>query len=390
MRFLVYCGLLMILFAIMFSFLQKVTSDATRHPLLATHHPLLATCHSLPTTRHSPLLPVPIDCGVYSCYNPSRKTIQQQQDDFMDHSLLLDRQQPLETEAPVGIPPDLRLTVVIPTYNEADNLPAMAAALFALPIPLLQLLIVDDNSPDGTGQVADALACQYQQPDPQGRPRLVVLHRTGKGGLGTAYVAGIQQALVDGADYVVQMDADFSHSPDYIPQMLGVMLATNADVVIGSRYVPGGTLDDRWEWGRRLLSWWANYYVRLILGLRIRDMTAGFKLWKRQALLDIGLENIRSNGYSFQVEMAYLCEKLGYRLIEIPIHFEDRRIGQSKLDIPVKLESAWRTWQIRWRYRTLSRHGTETKSSLLPSLATEHPAPVERPAALHNPKSQTS
>lgn len=252
-------------------------------------------------------------------------------------------------------PPALRLTVVIPTYNEADNLPAMAAALFALPLPWLQLLIVDDNSPDGTGAVADQLAQTYNQPTGAGWPRVRVIHRTGKGGLGTAYVAGMQQALADGADYVVQMDADFSHSPDYIPQMLGVMLATNADVIIGSRYVPGGTLDEGWELGRRLLSWWANYYVRMILGLRIRDMTAGFKLWKRQALLDLGLEKVRSNGYSFQVEMAYLCEKLGYRLIEIPIHFEDRRIGQSKLDIPVKLESAWRTWQIRWRYQQLTR-----------------------------------
>lgn len=254
---------------------------------------------------------------------------------------------------------DLRLTVVIPTYNEADNLRAMTAALFALPIPQLQLLVVDDNSPDGTGQVADALVQQYTLPPfaagESVRPRLLVIHRTGKGGLGTAYVAGMQRALADGADYVVQMDADFSHSPDYIPQMLGVMLATNADVVIGSRYVPGGTLDAGWSWWRRLLSWWANFYVRLILGLRIRDMTAGFKLWKRQALLDIGLDKISSNGYSFQVEMAYLCEKLGYRLVELPIHFEDRRIGKSKLDVPVKIESAWRTWQIRWRYHTLQR-----------------------------------
>lgn len=248
----------------------------------------------------------------------------------------------------------LRLTVVMPTYNEADNLPAMAAALLALPLPGLQLLVVDDNSPDGTGAVADELALFYQrQSAGQSRPRLAVIHRQGKGGLGTAYVAGMSHALADGADYVVQMDADFSHSPDYIPQMLGVMLATEADVVIGSRYVPGGTLDEGWGLWRQAVSWWANFYSRMILGLRIRDMTAGFKLWKRQALLGIGLERIRSNGYSFQVEMAYLCEKLGYHLIEIPIHFEDRRIGQSKLDIPVKLESAWRTWQIRWRYRQL-------------------------------------
>jgi dolichol-phosphate mannosyltransferase len=247
----------------------------------------------------------------------------------------------------------IRLTVVVPTYNEADNLPALAAALFALPFKQLQLLVVDDNSPDGTGKVADALAADYNTTALRDRPRLLVIHRQGKGGLGTAYVAGMQRALADGADYVLQMDADFSHSPAYIPQMLGVMLATEAHVVIGSRYVPGGSLDEGWGPGRRFLSWWANLYSRAILGLRIRDMTAGFKLWRRSALAEIGLEEIRSNGYSFQVEMAYLCEKRGYRLVEIPIHFEDRRIGQSKLDVPVKLESAWRTWQIRWRYRHL-------------------------------------
>lgn len=249
-----------------------------------------------------------------------------------------------------------RITVVIPTYNEADNLPAISEALLALDWPYLQLLIVDDSSPDGTGAVADALAAKYNAGLHEGeRARFLVLHREGKGGLGTAYVAGMTRAIADGADYVVQMDADFSHSPRYLPQMLGVLLATDADVVIGSRYVPGGSLDSRWEWNRRLLSWWANLYSRAILGLRIRDMTAGFKMWRRPALQAIGLQNIRSNGYSFQVEMAYLCEKLGFRLVEIPIHFEDRRIGQSKLDVPVKLESAWRTWEIRWQYRHL--HG---------------------------------
>lgn len=254
-----------------------------------------------------------------------------------------------------AVPEQIRLTVVIPTYNEADNLPAMAAALFTLPFPRLQLLVVDDNSPDGTGRVADDLAARANLDAPADRPRIVVIHRSGKGGLGTAYVAGMQRALAEGADYVLQMDADFSHAPRYIPQMLGVMLATGADVVIGSRYVPGGTLDEGWGPGRRLMSWWANLYSRAILGLRIRDMTAGFKLWQRDALLGIGLDTIRSNGYSFQVEMAYLCERLGYRMVEIPIHFEDRRIGHSKLDVPVKLESAWRTWQIRWRYRHLKR-----------------------------------
>lgn len=258
------------------------------------------------------------------------------------------------------LPVNPRLTVVLPTFNEAENLPTMAAALHQLALPGLQLLVVDDNSPDGTGAVADQLAAQYNasnlgQMDRAERPRMQVIHRRGKAGLGTAYLAGIRVALANGADFIVQMDADFSHSPTYIPQMLGVMLATDADVVIGSRYVPGGTLDEGWGWWRRFLSWWANLYSRIILGLRIRDMTAGFKLWKREALLGINLDEVRSNGYTFQVEMAYLCEKLGYRMIEIPIHFEDRRIGQSKMDIPVKLESAWRTWQIRWRHKRLKR-----------------------------------
>lgn len=252
--------------------------------------------------------------------------------------------------------PLLRLTVVIPTFNEAENLPKMAAALWNLAIPGLQLLVVDDQSPDGTGQIADQLVAEYQAKHPAAeRPFLQVIHRQGKGGLGTAYVAGIQRALAEGADFVVQMDADFSHSPSYIPKMLEIMQSTGVDVVIGSRYVAGGSLDEGWSWWRRFLSWWANLYSRFILGLTIRDMTAGFKLWKRSALLGIGLERIRSNGYTFQVEMAYLCEKLGYQLLEIPIHFEDRRIGQSKLDIPVKIESAWRTWQIRWRYRDLGQ-----------------------------------
>lgn len=246
-----------------------------------------------------------------------------------------------------SLPTDWRshpLTVVMPTYNEAENLKEMTQALFALHLDNLRLLIVDDNSPDGTGALADQLATAYT-------PRLSVIHRQGKGGLGTAYVAGMQRALSDGAQFVVQMDADFSHSPHYIPQMLGVALATNADVIIGSRYVPGGSLDEGWSWWRRWLSWWANLYSRFVLRIRVRDMTAGFKLWRRDALIDIGLENIRSNGYIFQVEMAYLSEKLGYRIIEVPIHFEDRRIGQSKMDVPVKIESALRVWDLRWRHR---------------------------------------
>jgi dolichol-phosphate mannosyltransferase len=150
------------------------------------------------------------------------------------------------------------------------------------------------------------------------------------------------------------MDADFSHSPRYIPEFLeGIQ---DHDVVIGSRYVSGGSLDERWGWWRNFLSWWANsIYTRLILGLKVKDATAGFKCWRRSTLEGIGLERVRSNGYVFQVEMAYLTEKLGYGFLELPIHFEDRRIGQSKMSVPVKLEAALRTWQIRWRHRQAVR-----------------------------------
>lgn len=249
-------------------------------------------------------------------------------------------------------PHNPRIVVVIPTYNEADNIGPMAQALFSLPLPDLRLIVVDDNSPDGTGRVAEAVADDFGR---SGRSRMQVIHRQRKDGLGSAYVAGMQQALAGGAEYVVQMDADFSHAPAYIPVMLGVAQATGADVVVGSRYVPGGSLDAQWGRWRRFVSWWANAYSRAILGIRVRDMTAGFKLWRREALEGLGLARVRSNGYSFQVELAYLSERLGYHIIEIPIHFEDRRIGQSKLDIPVKLDSAWRVWQIRWRYRQLRR-----------------------------------
>lgn len=240
-----------------------------------------------------------------------------------------------------------RIMVVIPTYNEVDNLPTLVGELLALGLPNLGLLIVDDDSPDGTGRVADDLALRY--PD-----RVQVLHRKGKLGLGTAYLEGFRLAIAQGADLIVQMDADFSHSPHYIPQMAEA--AASYDVVIGSRYVSGGTLDERWGWWRNLLSWWANaVYTRMILGLKARDVTAGFKCWRRATLEGIGLEQVRSDGYVFQVEMAFLTEKLGYRFLEVPIHFEDRRIGHSKMSMQVKIEAAIRTWQIRWHHRNAAR-----------------------------------
>jgi dolichol-phosphate mannosyltransferase len=240
-----------------------------------------------------------------------------------------------------------KVMVVIPTYNEADNLPKLLAELLVLGVPDLEILVVDDSSPDGTGQVADELAQQHPN-------QVHVLHREGRLGLGTAYLAGFDFALARGADLVVQMDADFSHSPSYIPQFLQSI--EGYDVVVGSRYVPGGSLDEQWGWGRYFLSWWANsIYTRLILGLRVKDATAGFKCWRCTTLEGIGLDRVRSSGYVFQVEMAFLTEKLGYRFLEIPIHFEDRRIGSSKMTTPVKVEAALRTFEIRRRHRDAQR-----------------------------------
>lgn len=239
----------------------------------------------------------------------------------------------------------MRSFVVIPTYNEAENIRPMTAALLALDLPDLTILFVDDDSPDGTGQIADELAAQYPG-------RVYVLHRTGPRGLGRAYIAGFRWALDHGADYVIQMDCDFSHSPSYIPQFLERI--RDYDVVVGSRYVKGGKIDERWGWGRWLLSWWANsVYTRLVLGCKVRDVTAGFKCWRRETLENIDLGRIRSQGYVFQVEMAYVTERLGYRVLEIPIYFEDRRIGRSKMTVPIKIEAALRTWQVYWRHRHL-------------------------------------
>ncbi len=239
----------------------------------------------------------------------------------------------------------MKLVIVLPTYNEADNLAAITAELLALDLEDFSILVVDDNSPDGTGEIADDLADMHPG-------RFCVLHRIDKAGLGLSYLDGFSKALEMGADIVVQMDADFSHSPHYILDFLDSL--AQADIVVGSRYIKGGQLDQHWSWWRKFLSWWANaIYTRLILGLHVRDGTAGFKMWRRSALKGIDFDTIQSNGYVFQVEMAYVSEKLGYQIVEVPIYFEDRRIGCSKMSVPVKIEAALRTWQIRWRHRGL-------------------------------------
>lgn len=236
----------------------------------------------------------------------------------------------------VGLPEPWRsaaLTVVLPTYNEVANLPVIVAALLDLPLTGLRILVADDNSPDGTGNVADELAERY------GEARMTVVHRPGKQGLGRAYVDGMTRAVQAGADFVVQMDSDLSHGPECLPQMLGTLLSTDADVVIGSRYVAGASLADEWPWKRKLLSGFANAYVRMLLRLGIRDVTAGFKLWRSSALKAIDVGSIRSNGYSFQVEMNHRAVRHGLKIVEVPIHFAERSEGESKMCMRVQLES---------------------------------------------------
>ncbi len=246
--------------------------------------------------------------------------------------------------------------VVLPTYNEADNLPALTAALLALPVANLQVIVVDDSSPDGTGVAADRLAARHPG-------RVHVLHRTEARGLGRAYIAGFRYALQLGAQYIVQMDADFSHSPTDVPRLLEA--CKTADLVIGSRYVEGGGLDSDWNWWRRFLSWWANkVWAQLFLGTAVQDATAGFRCWRRATLQGIGLDRVRSNGYVFQVEMSYMAERLNFRIVEIPIFFEERRVGRSKMTTGVKVEATWRTVALRWRHRHLAREGRMRPASM--------------------------
>ncbi|MEA5078019.1 MAG: polyprenol monophosphomannose synthase [Anaerolineaceae bacterium] len=236
--------------------------------------------------------------------------------------------------------------IVIPTYNERENLPTLVDKLFSLPISDLKLLIVDDNSPDGTGQMADDYAVQ--------KPGKVhTLHRSGKLGLGTAYVAGFKKALELGADRIVQMDADFSHPPEKLVEMLEA--SHKCDLVLGSRYIPGGSLDKDWPWYRKALSGFGNFYARTILGVKVRDITGGFRMWNRNALERIPLDRIRSNGYMFQVEMAYLASKLGFSVIEVPIYFAERKFGKSKINLSIQVEAAISVWKLPFRYADIRR-----------------------------------
>jgi dolichol-phosphate mannosyltransferase len=235
-----------------------------------------------------------------------------------------------------------KIIVVVPTYNERDNLPVLAGLLSDLHLPGLQMLVVDDNSPDGTGDVANELA--KAAPDQVG-----VLHRTVKDGLGRAYIAGITRAVDEGAGIVIQMDADLSHPASVIPTMVEKLTTTDAALVIGSRYVEGGSAAAEWAWHRRALSAWANFYVNALLRLHVKDATAGFRAWKADTLRAIDVSSIQSNGYSFQVEMNYRTVRRRLRIAEVPIRFEERTRGASKMSLRVQLESALMPWKLLFR-----------------------------------------
>jgi len=241
----------------------------------------------------------------------------------------------------------LRIVVIIPTYNEAENLPKLVSTLFALPLDL-KILIVDDMSPDGTGRIADDLAATNPG-------RLRVMHRTGKLGLSSAYLQAFQTLLDGSVDAIGQMDADFSHDPAALVEMAKRL--ETCDLVLGSRYVPGGSTDIHWPIWRKALSAWGNFYARGILHIHLRDVTGGFRLWRRETLQTMPLERVKANGYIFMVEMAYLAWCLQFTIGEVPIYFADRRWGKSKMSFKIQVEAAVRVWQVLWAYRDLRRMG---------------------------------
>jgi dolichol-phosphate mannosyltransferase len=227
--------------------------------------------------------------------------------------------------------------LVLPTYNEAENIESLVAAVRSKLPGDARVLIVDDDSPDGTGRIADRIAAEHEG--------VGVLHRPRKEGLGPAYIAGFRRALAEGAELVLEMDSDFSHDPAYLPRLLAA--AEHADLVLGSRYVEGGGVS---EWGtlRRAISRGGSAYARLLLGVDVRDLTGGFKCFRREVLEAIDLDTIESRGYAFQVEMTYRALERGFRVVEVPIVFRDRRAGISKMDRSIVAEAIWRVPLLRF------------------------------------------
>lgn len=234
------------------------------------------------------------------------------------------------------------LWVVVPTYNEAENIADLARAVLrsaeAAPVDTVDLLVVDDNSPDGTGRIVDELGMRDS--------RVHALHRLRKEGLGRAYVAGFGRALQCGADYVVEMDADFSHDPADVPRLVAAAVEGN-DVVLGSRYVKGGSVVN-WGLSRRIISRVGCGYARRMLGVPVRDLTGGFKCFRRAALASIEYTTVHAHGYAFQIEMTWRAQRAGLRIAEVPIRFADREVGRSKMTAEIALEAAWRVPALRF------------------------------------------
>ncbi|HZM73935.1 MAG TPA: polyprenol monophosphomannose synthase [Candidatus Polarisedimenticolia bacterium] len=228
--------------------------------------------------------------------------------------------------------------VVLPTYNEADNLPGIAAAILEV-LPAATLLVVDDSSPDGTGELAEELA--------RTDPRVRVHHRPAKAGLGRAYLDGFRVALAGGATALVQMDADWSHDPSALPRLVAPIISGDADLVIGSRYVAGGRVED-WGVGRRLISRGGSLFARVVLGLSPHDLTGGFKAWRVATLEAIPFAGVHAGGYVFQIEMTYRAARGGARITEVPITFRDRRVGQSKMSRRIIVEALLVVLRLRW------------------------------------------
>jgi dolichol-phosphate mannosyltransferase len=239
-----------------------------------------------------------------------------------------------------------RATVCLPTYDERENLEPMVRALGEVLGPDDRVLVIDDSSPDGTGEIADRLAAELDWVD--------VLHRPRKEGLGRAYLDGFRRALADGAELVLEMDCDFSHDPNEVPRLIAA--AEGADLVLGSRYVAGGGTEN-WGLVRRAISRWGSLYAQVLLGLRVRDLTGGFKCYRRRVLETIELDAIRSRGYAFQIETTYRALRAGFRVVEIPIRFSDREVGGSKMSRSIVLEAIWKVPAMRLASRRWSRDG---------------------------------
>ncbi|MFH1207074.1 MAG: polyprenol monophosphomannose synthase [Patescibacteria group bacterium] len=230
-----------------------------------------------------------------------------------------------------------KIVIILPTYNERENLPGIIRGIFGIGAQDLRVIVVDDNSPDGTGRVADELS--------RADNRITVLHRQKKAGLGRAYIAGFHAALADPeAEYIFEMDADFSHQSKYIPGFLSK--ARGADLVLGSRYIAGGGVEN-WSWMRHAISWCANWTIKLILGVGVTDLTGGYKCFHRRVLERLDLDTVESNGYNFQIEVTYRALKAGFSVVEIPIVFLERRAGQSKFSVKIMFESFWRVLKLK-------------------------------------------